>query len=518
MIRKIINSTYPTVAIMAYLFIQLSCTTEAPTDLAKTPFIPKPVSVTTAGGVFRLSKSTVIYAREGLEPTANYLSDCIYKSTGILLNVKAVTKPAQKGIYLNLSAGDSVLGSEGYELNIGTKLLTFSANKPEGCFMGIQTLRQLLPVKTGMAKTLFLKIPTGVIRDFPRYGYRGFMLDVSRHFFGVETVKQIIDYLSMYKMNVLHLHLSDDQGWRIEIKSWPNLTTYGGSTEVGGGRGGYYTQEQYRDIVKYARERHITIVPEIDMPGHTNAALASYAELNCSGKAPDLYTGTNVGFSTLCAGKDITYKFIDDVIGELAAMTPGPYIHIGGDESHATKMEDYIPFVKKVQDIVVSHGKKVIGWDDIANSELVPGTTIQYWSNRRNTTRGIEKGAKVIMSPGSKAYLDMKYDSTTTPGQTWAGYIEVNTGYDWDPDKLVPGVPQKDIIGVEAPLWTETVTNLKDIDFMLFPRLLGYAEIGWSAPETRNWEEYKVRLGKQAERFNAMGINYYHSPLVPWIQ
>jgi hexosaminidase len=277
------------------------------------------------------------------------------------------------------------------------------------------------------------------------------------------------------------MHLSDDQGWRIEIKSWPNLANHGGDTQVGGGKGGYYTQEQYADIVKYASDRYITIVPEIDMPGHTNAALASYAELNCNGKATDLYTGTDVGFSTLCTKKDITYKFINDVVGEIAEMTPGPYFHIGGDESHATKVEDYIPFINKVQDIVAS-----------------------------------SQGAKVLMSPAIKAYLDMQYDSTTPLGLHWAAYIEVDDAYNWDPATLVPGLGKENIIGIEAALWSETVTNLDEIEYMIFPRLPGYAEIGWTPASMRNWDEYKTRLAKHDSYFKAMGINYYQSKKVPW--
>jgi hexosaminidase len=254
-----------------------------------------------------------------------------------------------------------------------------------------------------------LEIATGLIVDHPSYSYRGFMLDVARHFFTAGDVKAVIDYLALYKMNMLHLHLSDDQGWRIEIKSWPNLALHGGSTQVGGGMGGFYTQEQYSDIVSYAQSRYITIVPEIDMPGHTNAALSSYPELNCNGKATELYTGTEVGFSTLCTGSEIPYKFIDDVFRELAALTPGEYIHIGGDESHVTKIEDYIPFMNRVQDIVAAHGKKVIGWDEIALSTLKPTAVAQHWDNVKNANLAVGQGAKILMSPASKG-IDMKYE------------------------------------------------------------------------------------------------------------
>jgi hexosaminidase len=342
------------------------------------------------------------------------------------------------------------------------------------------------------------------------------MLDVARHFFTVDEVKTLIDQMAYYKFNTFHMHLSDDQGWRIEIKSWPNLTTHGGSSEVGGDGGGFYTQEQYSDIVKYAQDRYITIVPEIDMPGHTNAALASYPELNSNGKAPDLYTGIKVGFSSLCTKKEVTYKFIDNVIEELAALTPGEYIHIGGDESHATKIEDYIPFINRVQDIVIAHGKKVLGWDEIALSTLKPNTVAQYWAKDENAEKAVAQGSKILMSPAKYAYLDMQYDSTSTYGLHWAGYIEVDKAYNWDPATLETGIKKENIIGIEAPLWTETVSNLPEAYYLIYPRLPGYAEIGWTPVELRNWDEYKVRLANHGRRMKAMKINFYRSKLVPW--
>jgi hexosaminidase len=252
------------------------------------------------------------------------------------------------------------------------------------------------------------------------------------------------------------------------------------------------------------------------MPGHTNAILASYPELNCSGKATELYCGIEVGFSTLCTDKEITYKFVNDVIGELAALTTGPYIHIGGDESHVTKKEDYIPFVKRVQDIVLAHGKQVMGWDEISLSEMNPNTVAQYWSNAENANLAVSKGAKILMSPAAKTYIDMKYDSSTVLGQKWAGCIEVDSSYIWDPATLVPGIGKDKILGVEAPLWTETITNMEELEYMVFPRLPGIAEIGWSPASIRNWDDYKIRLGKHADRFTVMHINYYASRLVPW--
>lgn len=505
-------------SIIAFIVLcQFSCTTKVKSDLTKTAFIPKPVSVVGTGNTFELTRSITVYYQaevEGLQQTAQNLALELNRIGGINPVVMSTTETPTSGIFL--SVGDTIdeLNNEGYIINIDKKIIKISANSTAGCFYGIQTLLQTIP---GNYTTVSpLEIATGVIRDFPEFGYRGAMLDVARHFFSVEDVKRFIDFLAAYKMNALHLHLSDDQGWRIEIKSWPKLTEIGGSTEVGGGEGGFYTQEQYADIVKYAQDRNIIIIPEIDMPGHTNAALASYAELNCDGKARELYTGIEVGFSTLCTSKEITYQFVDDVIREIAAITPGPYFHIGGDESHVTPLEDYIPFVNRVQEIVVKHGKKVIGWDEIANATPVEGATVQFWDNLKNTGMALEKGAKVIISPASKAYLDMQYDSTTHLGLHWAGYIEVDKGYSWNPLELVPGITKEQILGVEAPLWTETVTNISEVEYMVFPRLPGYAEIGWTSPDSRSWEEYKLRLAQHGKRFEAMDINFYRSPMVPW--
>lgn len=504
------------VIIFALLLIQIGCKQYPPTDLSQTAFIPRPVSVNASGSAFILKSKLTISVQEGhneLMKTAEELAVRLNQFNRFLVVTKTVSKAPSKGIYLNVEEGNN-MAAEGYELNITEKLVTIKGADDAGCFFGVQTLLQTLPAKANSDELLYF--PTGIIQDNPEYGFRGAMLDVARHFFNVEEVKQFIDFLALYKMNVLHLHLSDDQGWRIEIKSWPKLTEIGGKTEVGRGDGGFYTQEQYAELVQYAADRFITIIPEIDMPGHTNAALASYAKLNCDGKARDLYTGTEVGFSTLCTDKEITYQFIDDVIRELAALTPGPYIHIGGDESHVTAHDDYVYFVNRVQDIVAKHSKKIIGWDEIANAKLLENTTIQFWADVKNTTMGVEKGAKVIMSPAARAYLDMQYDSTTHLGLHWAGYIEVDHGYNWDPATLVENVSKDNILGIEAPLWSETVTNIDEVEYMTFPRLPGYAEIGWTAPDQRNWDDYKLRLAKHGLRFEGLGIDYYRSERVPW--
>jgi len=407
--------------------------------------------------------------------------------------------------------------------------------------MGVQTFLQIVPLApevAGKEKNKF-RLAAGTIRDYPTYAWRGAMLDVARHFFGVEDVKRTIDLISYYKMNVLHLHLSDDQGWRIEIKSWPNLALHGGSTQVGGAKGGYYTQEQYKEIVAYAQSKYITIVPEIDLPGHINSALASYGELNGGtivpaegkfrgpattqgildgkNKPTDLYTGIEVGWSTLRLEKPATFKFVNDVLRELAEITPGPYLHIGGDEAHVTKKEDYIEFVNRFTEIVKANGKQMIGWEEIGQADLDDNAILQHWSAEKYAQEGARKGARIIMSPSKRVYLDMQYDSTSRLGLHWAAYIEVDDSYNWDPATQVDGIEKNQIMVVEAPLWSETIVTMDDIEYMLFPRLPGVAEIGWSPSEGRSWDEYKVRLANHGPKMIAKGIDFYRSSRVPWV-
>ncbi|AHI01089.1 hypothetical protein KALB_7731 [Kutzneria albida DSM 43870] len=482
--------------------------------------VPAPVTASQSGATFTLGPAARISAAGAAAEVGQYLASVLRPATGYPLPVDTRSGHAA-GITLLLSGAGPELGEEGYRLEVTGNGVTLRANKPAGLFSGVQTLRQLFPasIDSGKRQRGPWQVQGGTISDAPRFAYRGAMLDVARHFFGVDAVKRYIDQLARYKVNTLHLHLTDDQGWRIAINSWPKLATYGGSTQVGGGKGGYYTQAQYRDLVAYAQSRFITVIPEMDMPGHTNAALASYAELNCNGVAPPLYTGTEVGFSSLCTGKDITYKFLDDVIGELAALTPGPYIHIGGDEAHSTTDADYKPFIARVQQIVAAHGKKALGWHDISKAALQPGTVGQFWGTGptdANVQAAAAKGTHYVLSPANLAYLDMKYDASTKLGQNWAGYIEVRDSYNWNPGGYLTGVNASQVDGVEAPLWTETITSTADIDYMVFPRLAGIAELGWSPASTHNWDQFKVRLGSQAPRWKAQGVNYYASPQVPW--
>ncbi|TQK44730.1 hexosaminidase [Streptomyces sp. SLBN-118] len=488
--------------------------------------VPAPASVRPGGDPYSLTPSTRIRvegnSREGRQ-IGTYLAGILRPSTGYALPV--TDGPAPGGIRLRLSAADRALGDEGYRLQSSPAGLTLTAHKPAGLFHAVQTLRQLLPaaVEKDTPRRGPWQVAGGTVTDTPRYAYRGAMLDVSRHFFTVDQVKRYVDQLALYKINKLHLHLSDDQGWRIAIDSWPRLATYGGSTQVGGGPGGSYTKAQYKEILGYAASRYLEVVPEIDMPGHTNAALASYAQLNCNGVAPPLYTGTDVGFSSLCVPKAVTYDFVDDVVRELAAMTPGRYLHIGGDEAHSTSHADYVAFMDKVQPIVAKYGKTVVGWHQLTGATPAKGALAQYWGldgtgaeEKAQVARAARNGTGLILSPADRIYLDMKYTKDTPLGLDWAGFVEVRRAYDWDPGAYLPGAPASAVAGVEAPLWSETISTSDHIEFMAFPRVVGVAELGWSPASTHDWEAYRVRLAAQGPRMQALGIDFYRSPQVPW--
>ncbi|OLB82520.1 MAG: beta-N-acetylhexosaminidase [Actinobacteria bacterium 13_2_20CM_2_71_6] len=487
---------------------------------AFTKVVPAPVRATATAGVsYQIRSDTVISTDSA--PVGEYLATVLRRSTGFPLPVRPASA-APHGIALLLSGAPDSVGDEGYQLDVTGTGVVLRARRPAGLFTGVQTLRQLLPstVESSTVQRGPWTVPGGHVLDHPRFAYRGAMLDVARHFFGVAQVERYIDQIALYKVNHLHLHLADDQGWRIDITGWERLASYGGGTQVGDpNHGGFYTQADYQAIVAYAAARFITVVPEIDMPGHTNAALASYAELNCDGKAPPRYTGTDVGFSSLCVSKDITYKFLDDVLGQLAALTPGPYLHIGGDEAQSTKPADYAMFINRVQQIVTAHGKAVLGWHDVVHATPLPSTVAQFWDTTTSdaaVASAAQHGTKLVMSPANHAYLDMKYNAQTPLGQDWAGLTDVKKAYGWDPGAYLSGVPASAVLGVEGPLWTETIVTSADIEFMAFPRLPALAELGWSPASTHSWSAFRNRLAAQGPRWKVLNLKYYHSTQVPW--
>lgn len=519
--------------------ISIGCASKTE-PLSTYAIIPAPVSVSDASGHFTLGKGTSIVLlgdKEGAAKAAEPLRAMLSK---VGLELPYSEDPDASDVIVCDLDANSTTAADGYSLEIEKGKIHTKAAQASGLYFAVQTIRQLLPASIEVPGTVeSLYIPAGIIQDYPEYAYRGMMLDVARHFFPVEDVKHLIDLISKYKINHLHLHLSDDQGWRIEIKSWPLLTRIGSRNEVGGGKGGFYTQEQYKDIVAYAASKFITIVPEIDMPGHTNSALNSYGVLNPGitvpaktakpvdrgdmgisepdSKATPYHTGIDVGFSTLDTDSPTTYQFIEDVIRELAEITPGPYIHIGGDESHVTALEDYIPFIEKAQAIVTKYGKITFGWDEVAHAQLLPTSVAQFWAKGQNARMAIDQGAKILVSPAVRTYLDMQYDSTTQLGLHWAAYIELDAAYNWDPlamDSL--RFDRKSIVGVEAPLWSETITNMEEVEYMVFPRLPAIAEVAWTPVGRRDWDSFAQRVSAHGKRWDLMGINYYQSPKVNW--
>jgi hexosaminidase len=486
--------------------------------------IPAPVEVhPQADAAFRLCPQTVVQATGAARAVADQLAQALRPATGYALPVVPSTPRPRSTISLLLGPAEALLGDEGYRLSVDSKAVTIRANTPAGLFAGTQTLRQLLPVEIDAAtrQRRIWTVPGGSILDYPRFGYRGAMLDEARHFHTPDEIKAYVDEISRFKVNYLHLHLADDQGWRIQIDSWPRLTTVGGGagTGVDGVGGGYLTKADYQDLVQYAAARFVTIVPEIDMPGHVNAAQVAYPELTCDGVAPPPRTDTAVGYSSLCISSPTTYRFVEDVIRELAAMTPGPYLHIGGDEAHATTDADYLTFEERVLPIVARYGKIAYGWNEIAKAPAASTAIAQYWdtaTTNPTVAAAAARGTKVVMSPANKAYLDMKYDANTPLGLDWAGYIEVRTAYDWDPETLVTGVPESAVLGVEAPLWSETLRKLDDIEFMAFPRLAAISELGWSPVAIHDWASFRARLGAYGPRWTLQGVDFYPSPQVDW--
>ncbi|HEY0970812.1 MAG TPA: family 20 glycosylhydrolase, partial [Gemmatimonadales bacterium] len=482
--------------------------------------IPAPVSVEMrAGQWFVVDSGTVALiaadAPAWVDEVAPHLVELLRPRTGNVVRRLGAGESAPAGSVLLRTGGSH--GAEGYMVDVTPERVTVEASEPAGLFYGLQSLRQLatpsIEAKAALRRTV--RIAGARVVDQPRFTWRGAMLDVSRHFLEVDDVKRYIDLMALYKLNRLHLHLSDDQGWRIEIRSWPNLAKHGGATEVGGGPGGWYTQEQYSDIVAYAAARHVTIVPEIDMPGHTNAALSSYPELNCDDKAPPPYFGVRVGFSALCVERDTVTRFVDDVVRELAALTPGPWIHLGGDEVEKLTHEQYLRFIERIEGIVRRHGKTMIGWGEIAPAKLDPGTIVQHW-RRDSSAAHAARGGKIILSPASKVYIDQKHDSTQVLGHRWAGIFDVRETYGWEPATYLPGVGEPSILGVEAPLWAETLEKLSDYEHMAFPRLTAVAELGWSSTEVRGWEDFRRRLAAHGLRLQLLGVNFYRSTQVDW--
>jgi hexosaminidase len=473
--------------------------------------VPQPVSITANGGAFTLTAAAAIHASPGAEPVAADLAAYLKQQTGLAPQASdAADAPIQ--LVVQADGGDPALGTEGYTLQITPVSVTLTAATDAGLFHGVQTLRQLLDGD---------KLQAGTISDHPRFAYRGVMLDVARHFFSVADVEAYIDAAALYKVDELHLHLSDDQGWRLAVPDWPKLASVGGASEVGGGAGGYYSAADMKAIVDYAASRYMTVVPEIDMPGHVGAAVYAYSQLACDGRHHGPVTTVSPAFDALCTSSQSTYRFVDSAMKAAAGATPGPYLHLGGDEAQALSLKQYDAFVQRAQNVVAAQGRTPVAWAEAGTAPLLPQTVLEYWNTAQPqpyVVQAATHGTKLIMAPGDHAYLDQQYTPGFPLGLHWAGYIPVSKAYAWDPVTVLPGVAPSAVLGVEAPLWTETVKSLADAETLAYPRLPAVAEIGWSAPDSHDWSGFSKRLAKQSALWDKMGITYYKSPEIPWGQ
>lgn len=446
----------------------------------------------------------------------------------------APADPASGGIDLDV---DGEGAAESYRLRVDDGRIVVRAADAAGLFYGVQTLGQLIH-RAGDRWA----VPAVRIDDAPRFAYRGVMLDVARHFFDVATVTAFLERAASLKFNVLHLHLSDDQAWRLESARRPELTARSAANAVDGDPGGFFTHDDYRAIIGHAADHHMTVVPEFDMPGHTHAVGLAHPEIvaepalegwdAAGGDAPvagEPYTGIGVGFSSLRIGEPGTDAFVDDVFAELAELTPGPYLHFGGDEAFGTPPDAFAAFVARTSDVIARLGKTPIAWHEAgAADDLAPGTVGQYWSfvspaegAAEKARAFVDRGGRLILSPADAVYLDMKPEASASLGLTWAGGpTSLERAYSWEPLDVVPGVSEDDILGVEAPLWTETVRDLDDIDALAFPRIAAAAEAAWSARsgtmEERTWESFRTRVGGLGPLWTTLGIRFPASREVSW--
>ncbi|GAA5038739.1 beta-N-acetylhexosaminidase [Microbacterium fluvii] len=499
------------------------------------PLVPAPAAVTVVDAApFRLDAATAV---TGDAEAAALLRALLAERAGSPLLLDAAGGVAS-AVDLALAAGGA---PESYRLTADAAGVRIEGADAAGLFYGVHTLVQLL-----VADDEGWLVPAVEIADAPRFTYRGVMLDVARHFHPVATVKAYIDRAAALKFNHLHLHLSDDQGWRLRIDSRPLLTEQGSRTAIGGEPGGFYTHDDYREIVAHAAANHMTVVPEIDMPGHTHAVTLAYPELSEEPVVTDEmreilrvyggdepvngapFQGLAVGFSSLRIHDEVTYAFLADVLGEVAALTPGPYLHVGGDEALGTPADDFAHFMARATAIVEGLGKTPITWHEAgAAAGLSPGTVGQYWGFRTpidgmddKTRAFVARGGQVILSPADAIYLDMKYAADAPLGLQWAGIVPARQAYEWDPASVVDGVSDAEILGVEAPLWAETLSTLADIDAMAFPRIGAAAEAAWSPPlgatSQRTWESFRERVGGLAALWTSRGIGFTRLPEIDW--
>ena len=525
--------------------------------------IPQPVSVKRLQGNFTLPASPVIETDAAGLPVANYLAKKLTTATGYTVAVKQGLTAGSGAIQLSLS-NDKKANKEQYLLKSGAAGISIAASDAAGLFYGVQTLLQLLPAaiesKTAVAGKSWT-VPAAEILDYPRFGWRGLMFDLSRHFFTKQEVKDFIDQMARYKFNLLHMHLTDDQGWRIEIKSYPKLTSVGAWNVKKTGTfnlfsdplpdeprdfGGFFTQDDIRELVAYAKAQYVNILPEVDIPGHSLAAIASYPELSCTPGDYKVNSGEKFMVwppkghfyglldNTLCPANEQVYVFLDKMFTEIAALFPFEYIHMGGDETARNfwekneqikalmkkeKLKDLNEvqsyFVKRVEKIIESKGKKMIGWDEILEGGLAPNATVMSWRGIAGGIEATKQGHEVVMSPTTFAYLDYMQGDAALEPPVYAT-LRLKTAYSFNP--VPDGVDEKLVKGGQANLWTEQVYNVRHLQYMIWPRAFATAESVWTPNSKKNWTDFAGRVEKQFERYDIAGIKYAPSMFEPLVK
>jgi len=524
--------------------------TEPPAEpLSSVSVIPLPQSAKLEPGSFTVTAQTaIVFAPddESAAEAARYLADKLGAAAGAQFSVTRGASAPGPGAILFKKTADAAPGGESYGLQIAADGVVLEAASPAGFFYGVQTILQLLPAEVFSGKSMGvpLTLPCVDIQDVPRLPWRGMMLDCSRHFFPKEFVLKYIDFLVLHKMNTFHWHLTDDQGWRIEIKKYPRLTEVGAwrvdredkhwnerppqTAEEKASYGGFYTQDEIREVIAYAKSRFITVVPEIEMPGHCLSALASYPQYSCSG-GPFTVPPGGVWpiLDVYCPGNEGTFGFLENILGEVCDLFPGEFIHIGGDEvdkatwkacpkcqariaKEGLKDEEELQsyFVKRIEKFLNSKGKKLIGWDEILQGGLAPNAAVMSWRGTEGGIAAARAGHDVVMSPTSHCYFDYYQGDPATEPLAIGGYLPLSRVYSFDPApaELTPDEAAH-IIGAQANLWTEYVPTTEHSEYMTFPRIAAIAEIGWTAQDKRDWTDFTCRMDKQFARYRRAGIN-----------
>ncbi|MCR5014029.1 MAG: family 20 glycosylhydrolase [Bacteroidales bacterium] len=501
--------------------------------------LPKEVNLD-ANRSFTLSGGTKVYYQEGLEREAQFLSDYVHQILPFRLG-RQLFQGQTDGIVLCLSPEDFD-HAEAYEIKVTPQSVTVKGADASGVFYGIQTLRKSLPV----AQSNKVALPCATIRDWPEFGYRGMHLDPCRHFMDLDSIKIYLDMLALHNMNQFHIHLSEDQGWRMEIKKYPKLTEVGAwrdGTVIGHNgnlydtirHGGFYTQEELRDLVQYAAERHINIIPEIDLPGHMQAALASYPKLGCTGGPYKVWQRWGVSDDVLCAGNEKAMQFAEDVLNEVMDVFPSEYIHIGGDECPKVrwekcpkcqamirklrlrddarfKAEDYLQsyVMNRMAKVVEARGRRVIGWDEILEGDISESAIVMSWRGTEGGFEAAKKGHDVIMAPNSHLYFDYyQSEDIAKEPPCIGGYLPVSRVYEFQPlPEALSKEEQRHIIGVQANIWTEYIASFRHVEYMAMPRMAALAEIQWNDPEERDFDEFVNRCRRLAKIYDENAYNY----------